>query len=124
MSAEYLTNFHLRLSVTTTLVVLITLALYAYAWWQRRPSGMWHYALVRIITLLLISNMGIGGWIAFQHGAVQPLHVVYAGVVLLPFLGTRILKRYAPVESHLKYMCVALFIVLVIMHRLAVTSSH
>ena len=124
MSAEYLANFHLRLSVTTTLVVMITLALYAYAWWQRRPAGMWHDALIRIITLLLISNMGVGGWITFQHRTVQPLHVVYAGVVLLPFLGTRILKRYAPTESHAQYMCVALFIVLVIMHRLTVTSSH
>lgn len=81
-------------------------------------------ALNRIIVLLLVSNMCIGVAIAVQRNTVTPLHVIYATVVLLPFLGIRFIQRYAAPHTHAKYMCVALLLILVILHRLVVTASH
>lgn len=124
MNIEYLAQFHQRLTVTTTLVIICSLLLHAYSWWRKKPAGIAHIAVTRIIVLLLVSNVCIGGFVAMHRPHISLLHIIYAVVVFLPFIGFRFLSRYTAPTMYAKHMVVALIIILVVVHRLTVTASH
>ncbi len=115
---------HQRLWGTSTFVVVVTLVAFAWVWWRSLPIGMLQHVLMRISMLLLASNSIIGVVLAFSHPGSTLLHAIYGIVIFVPALGVLFLTKYSNTSAHAKYHCIALGIVLLILHRLAVTAPH
>lgn len=119
-----LSLLHQRLWGTSTLMVVLTLIVFAWVWWRALPIGMLQHVLMRISMLLIASNSIIGVVLAFSHPGSILLHTIYGIVVFVPSLGVLFLTKYSNTSTHAMYYCIALGIVLLILHRLAVTAPH
>ena len=119
-----LSLLHQRLWGTSTLVVVVSLIAFAWVWWRALPIGMLQHVLMRISMLLIESNSIIGVMLAFSHPGNILLHAIYGIVVFVPALGVLFLTKYSNTSTHAMYYCIALGIVLLILHRLAVTAPH
>ncbi|MFM7678295.1 MAG: hypothetical protein ACKO83_05550 [Roseiflexaceae bacterium] len=121
---ERLSILHQRLWVTSSVMIGISLLACAFVWWRAQPIGMGQHVLMRISMLLIASNCMIGVWLALNRPTVVLLHAIYGVIIFAPAIGVRFLTRYSNKSSHAMYYCIALCIMLLILHRLAVTAPH
>jgi hypothetical protein len=121
---ERLISLHQRLWVTSSVMIGISLLAFAFAWWRTQPIGMVQHVLMRISLLLLASNCIIGLWLALSRPTAVLLHAIYGIVLFAPAVGVHFLTKYSNKSSHAAYYCIALCVMLLILHRLAVTAPH
>jgi len=105
-------------------MITISLLACAFAWWRIQPIGMVQHVLMRISVLLMASNCIIGIWLAFNRPTVVLLHAIYGIVLFVPAVGVRFLTKFSNKSSHAMYYCLSLCVILLILHRLAVTAPH
>jgi hypothetical protein len=121
---ERIVLLHQRLWVTSSVMIGISLLAFARAWWRTQPIGMVQHVLMRISILLLASNCLIGFWLALSRPTAVLLHAIYGIVLFVPVFGVHFLTKYHNKSSHATYYCIVLGIMLLILHRLAVTAPH
>lgn len=121
---ERLITLHQRLWLTCSMMIVITLIAFAFVWWRAQPIGMLPHVLLRISVLLIASNSSVGVLIALNRPTAVLLHAIYGMIIFVPVVGVHFLTKYSNKSSHAMYYCIALGIMLLILHRLAVTAPH
>lgn len=120
----HLSQLHGRLWITSSVVISVAFFYIGLVWWRKQPVTMLASALVSIAMLLMASNSVIGAWLQMQQSTPIGLHLIYGIIVFTPVVGARMLMRWTEKTFHAQYLCIALGLTLVLLHRLAVTAPH
>ncbi|MFZ9859306.1 MAG: hypothetical protein ACO3F2_13340 [Roseiflexaceae bacterium] len=117
---------HTQLLTTISIMTAVVALSAAFDWWRGGRLSVRSQVIRGMWALLMASEIALGVFMlaGLRQTLTNPLHLVYGGVALLVTASVIwVLPRLFEIQQQAQNLTIAMMIVAVVLHRLAITGS-